>query len=261
MGVIDTKAWLKDFGYQPIRICEELSTYFNGNKAGDIYEYLSLFGMYRSSIFTRRDDVELFLEQNYWKIVKKEFEVLKKKWNGPDIPIFILPVNQRQTEIMKENKGKSGVAFDDKLFLFFAIKVDESEIKALLTHEYNHVCRLNYISKKEEDITLLDTIILEGLAEHAVREHCGNEFVAYWTKLYSTEQLEKWWSELVYPNKFKHKNDKESQEILYGLKSNPKMLGYCVGFYLIDLLLEEKKYSLKKIEKMKTEKIIKLLKV
>ncbi len=258
MSVINTEEWLKEHGNQPIKMCEKLSTYFNGNSARDIYEYLCLFGMYKSSVFTRNNKIDLFVEQNYWDIVKKEYEVLREKWKGPNIPIIIFPVNEAKVEIMKENKGKSGIAFTDKLILFLATDIEKSEIKALLTHEYNHVCRLMNMSKKEEDVTLLDTIILEGLAEHAVKEHCGSDLVAYWTKLYSNKELQKWWKKLVYPNRNKSKNEKEYQEILYGLKAYPKMLGYSLGYHIIETCLFDGKKKLREIEVKKSEEILKL---
>ena len=61
----------------------------------------------------------------------------------------------------------------------------------MFTHEYNHVCRLSKFQKSEEDYVLLDSIILEGLAENAVRERLGEEFLATWTSYYSNEELKK----------------------------------------------------------------------
>src|SRR5699024_2978860 len=107
-----------------------------------------------------------------------------KKWNGPNIPIFILPSDQHNRKLQRELSGKSGLTFQDKLFLFISEDTSESELKSLFTHEYNHVCRLSQYPK-EEDYTLLDTIILEGLAENAVRERFGDQATANWTRHYS----------------------------------------------------------------------------
>jgi uncharacterized protein YjaZ len=214
--------------------------------------------MYKPSIFGMVRDDESFIKSTHWKTVEKEFAALRIKWRGPDVPILIFPVNQRNPQIMKKYKGKSGLAFQDKLFLFLAPEVKHNEIKALLTHEYHHVCRLTYMEKKEEEVTLLDTILLEGMAEHAVREECGKEYVSYWTELYSQEELRKWWIELIYPNKNKMKKEKEFHELLYGQKSYPSMLGYCIGYYLIEKCIQEKQYSLQDLEKMNREIICNL---
>jgi uncharacterized protein YjaZ len=258
MGIINTKKWLIDYGDQPVKLCENLKVYFKDYSSKEIYDYLTLFGMYKPSIFHRAQDYEPFINTDYWSIIRKQYTNLKKKWEGPDVSIFIFPVNQRQKEIMREYNGKSGLAFSDKLFLFLAPEVDKNEIRALLTHEYHHVCRLNHMNKKEKDITLLDSIILEGLAEHSVRSHCGMEYNANWTKYYSNEQLKKWWKEIVYPNRDVQKHEHSYQEILYGLKGKPKMLGYCVGYYLVDLCLNSEKFTLKTLEKLPSKKIVEI---
>jgi uncharacterized protein YjaZ len=261
LGVVNTKAWLEECEHHPLKLCEKLTCYFKGFTEKEIYEYLCLFGMYKPSIFGMVRDGDSFIKSDHWKSVEKEFATLRAKWKGPDVPILILPVNQRNPQIMKKYKGKSGLAFPDKLFLFLAPEVEQNEIKALLTHEYHHVCRLSYMKKKEEEINLLDTILLEGMAEHAVKEECGKEYVSYWTELYSQKELRKWWIELIYPNRNKMKNEKEFQELLYGQKNYPNMLGYCIGYYLIDICMQKKQYSLKVLEKLNMEIICKLLPV
>lgn len=42
-----------------------------------------------------------------------------KKWGGPDVPVFILPVNESSKEIREQFYFQSGMAFDDKIFLFY----------------------------------------------------------------------------------------------------------------------------------------------
>lgn len=59
-----------------------------------------------------------------------------------------------------------------------------------MTHEYHHVCRLGHLTKEEKDVTLLDTIIMEGLAEYAVYERFGRSQTAEWTTWYTPEQLQ-----------------------------------------------------------------------
>jgi uncharacterized protein YjaZ len=257
LGVVNTKKWLSEYGDSPIKLCEKLVKYFNGNSKKEIYEYLYMFGMYKPSMFSKNDQVKQLTESNYWQEVDKLYTSLKVKFKGPDIPIFIFPINQRHSRMMEENKGKSGLAFSDKLFLFLSDNLDATEIKALLTHEYHHVCRLSSINKQEKQMTLLDTIILEGMAEYAVKEECGEEYNAFWTKLYKEEQLKNWYKEIIYPNKDLTRTDLQFQEILYGFKGYPRMLGYSVGYFLINQLLVKKNHSLQSIEKMTSYEISK----
>jgi uncharacterized protein YjaZ len=258
MGVINTKKWIMEDGTKPVILCEKLTNYFKGVTSKEIYEHLASHGMYRTSIFQRGMEFEPFIKSDYWTVVRSLYKDIRKKWSGPDVPIFIFPVNQRNPQIMKDFNGKSGLAYSDKLFLFLSPDMQINEIKALLTHEYHHVCRLHFIKKKEQDMTLIDSIILEGLAEQAVKSYCGIEYTARWTTKYSKEQLDKWWHELVAPYRDTKKNDPIYQELLYGLKGHPKMLGYCVGFYLIDLCLLDHKYSLRLLEKLPSHKIIEI---
>ncbi|WP_456275877.1 DUF2268 domain-containing protein [Bacillus sp. AK128] len=259
MAVVNTKKWLSEYGENPVKLCEQLVQYFSGSSQKEIYENLCLFGMYKPSIFNRKKEVADFIQANHWKNVKLQYASLKAKFKGPDIPIFIFPINQRNSRMMEANKGKSGLAFFDKLFLFLSPTTDTEEIKALLTHEYHHVCRLNDFYHNDEELRLIDTIILEGLAEHAVKEECGEKYNAYWTELYKPEQLEKWYKELILPNRNIKKSDHRFQEILYGSNGYPHMLGYSVGYFVVNQLVSEGKYSLQLVEKLTSKKICKLL--
>jgi uncharacterized protein YjaZ len=196
-----------------------------------------MHGMYRSV----SENILESLPKNVWGKVEKEYSVLQKKWNGPQVPIFIFPADETNSRIKKDYNGKSGLAFKDKLFLFFSQHNSHDEIKAVLTHEYNHVCRLKKYKKKEADLTFLDTVILEGIAENAVREHCGAENVAGWTKYYSDERLEKLVKQLIIPNQSVKRNERKHNDLLYGKGFSPKMAGYCAGYYVVKQYLEANK--------------------
>lgn len=237
MGVIRTDKWLHDSYHKPLEICEKLKEHFNGASAFDIYDHLTQHGMYHP-LRNGHVVVNKLQENKVWEIVQKEKLRLQKVWEGPNIPIFIFPSDKNSRKLKQDFNGKSGLAFKDKLFLFISEDNTEKELRALFTHEYNHVCRLSKFQKREEDYVLLDSIILEGLAENAVRERLGEEFLAPWTSYYSNEELRKIWKSLVLPNRNILINDRKHQSILYGLRSYPKMLGYCVGYYLVKNYIE-----------------------
>ncbi|MDG3044079.1 DUF2268 domain-containing putative Zn-dependent protease [Bacillus sp. B6(2022)] len=48
----------------------------------------------------------------------ERIQSVAKKWGGPDVPVFILPVNESSKEIREQFYFQSGMAFDDKIFLF-----------------------------------------------------------------------------------------------------------------------------------------------
>lgn len=236
MSVVRTDKWLSNSYDHPIEICEKIRKRFDGAEAHEIYRYLKIHGMYRP-LKDGEHVVEQLKENRVWDIVQREKQRLQSLWDGPNVPIYIFPSDSTNKQLKREFNGKSGLAFKDKLFLFVSEENKADEIRALFTHEYNHACRLAKYPKKEEEYTLLDTIILEGMAENAVRERCGEPFVSAWTSYYPADQLEKMWRRVVQPNKDIPKNHPKHQDILYGLRFYPKMAGYCSGYHLV------KKYS------------------
>ncbi|UJL46678.1 DUF2268 domain-containing protein [Virgibacillus sp. NKC19-16] len=256
MGVIRTDKWLLDLYDEPVELCEKLVDYFDNVLASEIYEYLTMHGMYRSPFKNAEDFLKKLKNNNVWKTVHKEKRQLQEKWDGPDIPIFLFPSDTNNQKLMRDSNGKSGLAFSDKLFLFISEDNEEDEIRALFTHEYHHVCRLSNYQKNMKDFVLLDTIILEGLAENAVRERLGKKLTADWTSYYTDQQLEKMQNRLVIPNKTIQQTDPRHQRILYGLGLYPKMAGYSVGYYIVKKYMEENKKTAKDLLHKSTEEFI-----
>ncbi|WP_432355484.1 DUF2268 domain-containing protein [Sporosarcina sp. A2] len=199
--------------------------------------------MYYESTKSGTALVETMKRNNIWKIVEKELKALRQRWEGPDVPIIILPSNTADQNLMSDTNGKAGLAFSDKLFLLVPESISSNELKALFTHEYNHVCRLWHTKNSENSLTLLDSIILEGIAEHAVRERLGEAYTASWTTLYSNEQLEKIWKTTILPKRNLMKSHPRHNQLLYGWRGVPKMAGYCVGYYLVETFLNNNKLS------------------
>ena len=123
------------------------------------------FGMYKPMKVTR-NIFEHMKSNNSWALTEKIFQFYSEKWDGPDIPIYLFPISQHANFFSRRTENlKGGVSFPDKMFLFVSDKLNTKELEALFVHEYHHVCRLNHQSKKFEEYTLLDSIIIEGLAE------------------------------------------------------------------------------------------------
>lgn len=182
MCVIRTDKWLLDYYDDPVKLCGKLKSQFDdGITAAEIHQHLTMHGMFSEPIRNGHELIKGLQERQVWHIIKQEVKSLQKEWDGPDIPIFIFPADPNNQKLIQQQNGKSGLTFPDKLFIFVSTFNTETEIRALFTHEYNHICRLSKYSKKEADYTLLDTIILEGLAENAVRERFGDQCTAKWT--------------------------------------------------------------------------------
>src|SRR5690625_592670 len=255
MGVISTNQWLSDAYNDPIKICEKLEQFFPGADAAEIYQHLMVNGMYQVPLKNGEKLIEHLRRNKVWSYIQKEFSHLKDIWDGPDIPIFIFPSDSNNRQLRMESNGKSGIAFADKLFLFISDETSKKETKALLIHEYNHVCRLQQYEEKEKDYILLDSIILEGLAEQAVHEKLGEDYVASWCKYYPDEMLERWWRTKLSPNSNTPKSDRNHHALLYGLHFQPKMLGYSVGYYLVQKYAKEKNINIKDLMGLPSEEI------
>ncbi|HLR80114.1 MAG TPA: DUF2268 domain-containing protein [Bacillota bacterium] len=255
MSVIATNEWIRTNGHRPIHICEKLAEYFSDASATDIHQHLIAHGMYHQP--TKQNDwlIKNEEEKNVWTIIQKEEILLKNKWKGPDIPIFILPTDPFNRRLRREHRGKSGLAFHDKLFLFISTEQEVKEIKALFTHEYNHVCRLANDEKSEEDYTLIDTMVLEGLAEYAVFRRFGKSYAASWISYYSTKQLKRLWKTLILPNSELPQEHPKHEAILYGLRMYPRMIGYCVGYYLVHNYMKTTDLSFIEVLKLPAKQI------
>lgn len=191
MSVEQTYSWLRKAGS-----IDDLAHYiiplFSGAEKKNwkgILGHLQHHGMFKN-IKEGIQTVSKLKEKGFYGHIQKEEQYLKNKWQGPDVPIVTLPVDERNRRIRLEFGSKSGLAFQDKMFLFLSSDLDFGSVSALMTHEYHHVCRLGHLTKEEKDVTLLDTIIMEGLAEYAVYERFGRSQTAEWTTWYTPEQLQ-----------------------------------------------------------------------
>jgi uncharacterized protein YjaZ len=237
MSVINTIEWLKDTPNQ-IDICKKLSTYFTDSNETEIAKYLHSFGMFKGK--QKLDKwIDIQEKEKIFSFVREEEKKLRMEWNGPNVPIFIFPCDQNNRKIETEYKGRSGLAFKDKLFLFLSLETLKIDIRSLFTHEYHHVCRLAALKKQEAKFTIIDTIILEGLAENAVREKMGVRNVSSWTNFYSDNQCERFLERIIIPQRDVTRENHKFTQLMFGTGLYPKMLGYAVGYYLVKNYMEQ----------------------
>ncbi|MCA1031056.1 DUF2268 domain-containing protein [Bacillus timonensis] len=238
MAVIRTDRWFEEDKLTLIQVSDKLKKNFKEATLEEIIEYLQLHGMYRNQKDANETMREL-KKKNIWNEIERKEKKLQKLWGGPEIPIYILPSDSYNRRIQRDFNGKGGLSFKDKLFLFFSGANSREEMKAVFIHEYNHTCRLRKYKKSESEYNLLDSIILEGLAEHAVKEQLGEDYLADWTKYYNHDQLETYLQKIILLNDQLKRQDKKHNQILYGMGILPKMVGYCVGYYIVNNYLKE----------------------
>lgn len=199
-------------------------------------------------------------EREFWSATKKFLNQYKRKWNGPDIPIFIFPLDESNSRLMREGRGKSGVSFVDKMFIFLTPIDDLKELEALFVHEYHHVCRMQAQKKSPEEYTILDSIILEGLAEHAVAANCGEKYTGEWSRRYSTKKLAEYWEDEISGKLSMTRNDREHDQILFGLGGKPRLIGYAMGYEIVKQYKQHGNFSEKASFKIPSSEFTKLIK-
>ena len=254
MPVISTKKWLKEFvkkceqqsgkGAGKLHreiFCEPLKDLFP-NVPVDAYQYELLSnGMFLPEEWrTLKPTLEKMEEQRIWKLVDEEYGNLQKKWKGPDVPIYIFPLQQTRMP-SAEKVNRNGIAYQNALFLFFAEDIKREEIIASLAHEYNHVCRLQFLNLTPKEIKLRDSLIIEGMGEYAVKEICGETYLGPWASLYSKEEVLPIWNEHFLPA-LKRKGVQNHRLYLFGQPRTPypKWIGYYLGYDIVDSFVKNK---------------------
>ncbi|NYF26263.1 DUF2268 domain-containing protein [Sporosarcina sp. JAI121] len=199
------------------------------------YELLN-YGLFNPIEWTDiENQVETMETQHIWQIVEREYQLLKELWQGPEVPIYIFPLTQMNPGKSKQIPTKNGVAYKVGLFIFLSEGLPVGEIKALLAHEYNHICRLNYLGLETYKISLKDSLIIEGFGEFAVKELYGEKWLAPWTNLYSFKDSIKVWNKYFIP-KLNLIGSENHQIYLYGKARGhlPKWIGYYIGYQIVD---------------------------
>lgn len=231
MGVIRTDQWLDEHFFSPTHICSLVNPNPNEKDGTRFYHYLRGFGMYEPSIITKRM-LDQLKEQQAWEKVEQYFQTYRQRWNGPDVDIYIFPI-QPTSQFMRYLKGRSGVAFPNKIFLFLSPTSDIKNWESIFIHEYHHATRMRKYDRKLEDYNLLDSLIFEGMAEHAVLKYCGKKYTSEWMTSYGKDELKHFWKHHYKPQIEVKKKEPVHDILLLGKKGIPRLMGYAIGAELI----------------------------
>lgn len=212
-------------------LIEPISSYFPDSTCLDIHTNLLRHGLVNPENSTRHI-VEKWLDQDYLTIIKTHFTYLQQEWSGPDLSIFLYPIDVRRQNIHKFDQHVSGLSFSDKIFLFCDWQTNKEWLYATLAHEYSHSIRLQKLHDNDPNILLRDTLILEGIAECITRELYGISLLPELTQTNSDLEVafEKWFK----PHLDISINHPLHHHLIYGIDPIPKYLGYFVGAYLVD---------------------------
>ncbi|KGR75617.1 DUF2268 domain-containing protein [Ureibacillus sinduriensis] len=216
-------------------LCEQLRGYFPEASCDEIQEELLWRGIFEPSESNTLENVLKRLEaKRVWNTIQKEYDYLKEKWKGPDVSIFIYPLTKHRPIVDGKEVTKNGVSYNNLLILFVSAELETEELRALFAHEYHHICRLAYLNKSPHEIELLDSLLIEGMAECAVGELYGENLLSPWTKGYSQEECMKVWKN-HFVEAIKLKSVDNHFSYLYGNEGEglPKWIGYCLGYKIV----------------------------
>ncbi|KHE71500.1 DUF2268 domain-containing protein [Halobacillus sp. BBL2006] len=205
-------------------------------------QYLLLnHGLFDPGEWENLHDKVLELERiDFWKVAEQEYHRLKAEWGGPEASVYIFPVRKFHLPADERDMNKSGVSLKKCLFLFVAPDIQLSEMKALLAHEYNHICRLSHLNLDERELPLKESIIMEGLAEYAVKHLYGKKLLAPWNFQTDNENGQEIFEKYYLPS-LNLKGMHNHHQFLYGGEGTPipKWGGYKIGFQIVAAYLEK----------------------
>ena len=109
--------------------------------------------------------------------------------------------------------------------------------RSILAHEYHHACRLTQKKVDLEKVSLLESVVIEGLAEYAVYDTYGKRYTAPWVNQRNEKELMDIWKEKFVPE-LNLRGQQKHREYLYGDRRSklPRWIGYQLGYKIVEKL-------------------------
>ncbi|WEG13533.1 DUF2268 domain-containing putative Zn-dependent protease [Pullulanibacillus sp. KACC 23026] len=174
--------------------------------------------------------------------IKEELELLHGFYPSHKAVKFELFLLDEKDEFVKTKLGGVSAFTEWNGRMVFVVEPDErvrQTLKSVITHEYHHHWRMSALKVASEEESLLDRLVLEGLAEHFVRLRLGEEFLGPYREALSEEQARRLW-ETTYKYHVGEMGD-AADPYMFGHPDNglPFWGGYALGYYLVKWYLEE----------------------
>lgn len=180
------------------------------------------------------EDAAVPFDPNWWPMLSEWATTLQNEWGGPNMTAYLLPA-----------KMVNAVCFQRCICLFARAPMYDCTLQALLTHEYNHSCRLARFGLPE---TVEDYIVLEGLAQWAVRELHGVEALKTWATQLTLEETLEIWAQVDMDSIL------DVYAVLFGEEAAfiPSHFGYSLGYRLIEQFVEKNDGTVKELLTLQT---------
>jgi uncharacterized protein YjaZ len=177
-------------------------------------------------------NISLFTKCKINKYIIKAIKKCKKKIIIPnDLLIFVFPWFPTKEENDNFNGVMASTPYVSVMHLFISIKkFNKKSIFETIAHEINHSLFYYYHQKNINNYTLLDNIIIEGLAENFREEVIGGKPAPWSISLSKKEAFQNF--EKI-KNLLDSRNKKIIQEVLFGYNKHKKWEGYSMGYWII----------------------------
>ncbi|GAE92105.1 hypothetical protein JCM21714_1086 [Gracilibacillus boraciitolerans JCM 21714] len=236
-------------------ICKPLAPpFFPDVELPDIQNHLLRHGLFSPQ--TSPDVLTDWLKNDYNSKIERLYQKCKATWDGPATNIFVLPSNEEIRELKEWFDSNAGLSYPNKLFLFLSTSASSKELTALFLHEYSHTCRLDNFPKEESSYTLLDAVILEGIAEWIVRKLLGKSYGNKRVKWVPDQTFLNMWKKWVEPNSDIPRTHLKHDMVMYGGSGISKNAGYLIGYNLIHRYMAKNNQGSKALLKLSNEKIL-----
>ncbi|WP_430786592.1 DUF2268 domain-containing protein [Virgibacillus flavescens] len=188
---------------------------------------------------------------NFETYIESELVRLQRKYpSGRSVKygLFLLDEND---DFVRDRLGGVSAFTDYNGNLCFIVYPDEkvrSILKSIIAHEYHHHWRIKKLGTTEKNETLLDRLVLEGLAEHFVRIELGEACLGPMMRALSEEEARTLWNTKYLEHLSDH-GDK-TDPFMFGDKDQgiPLWAGYSIGYYIVKWFIE--KHNFKSIEEL-----------
>ena len=110
----------------------------------------------------------------------------------------------------------------------------------------------------KEHPTLMDSLMMEGLAEEAVESIFGTDYLSPWTQNYSLDELQRYWNSHFVPA-LNQRGLALHQPFLFGddRLNLPPWIGYCMGYQIVQTFKAKcGPYNTKELMQINSEDII-----
>jgi len=225
-------------------------------------ETIQFFGMFQPSqnINSLEEQLNRMNALNFEKEIEQELIQLKKEYpshGSIDFELFIL--NANDTFVISKLNGVS--AFTDwngrMCFVVLPEERVRKTLKSVITHEYHHHWRIQTLGTKEFEETLLDRIILEGLAEFFVSYRLGNTFIGPYKDVLTESAALSLWEEIF--KKYADNTGSSNDKFMFGspVENLPFWGGYSVGFHLVNrFAIHHPEITIEQMTAMKSKEFI-----